>query len=253
MSDERAAIEAREGREECLEAFYRLERAGRPITLQSLDENPDLRDINISASLLELVEQGDIRLSNGEIGLMPSGRLIGRRIFRRHELVERFLQVVGLRRERAHREACRFEHFTRLPGERLGGLSERAELQVVIDLLNRGAVPLTHGILGAPYRLGMICAGHGARRKLEDMGVSGGAEITLCSRHRSGPVEILVRGSRLALGRGIASKVLVVPTTEHGAESAHRWRAALEGSEPSRRRGGHRGRAVRHHGPHHHR
>lgn len=244
---------AREGREECLEALYRLERSGQPITCQSLEDNPDLLTIDIGATLLELVEHGDIRLSNGEIGLMPSGRAIGRRIFRRHELVERILRVLGLRRERAHREACRLEHLTALPGERIGGLSEREELRVVLDLLDRGAVPLTRGIRGVPYHLGLICAGHGARRKLEDMGVARGAEIALCSQQRSGPVEILVRGSRLALGRGIASKVLVVPATEHGAESARRWRASLGRVDHHPHRGGDRGRFHHHHGPRFHR
>lgn len=251
MSDERAAEEAREGREECLEALYRSERSGQATTWQTLEDNPDLRGIDISATLLELVEQGEVRLSDKEIGLMPSGRAIGRRIFRRHELVERFLRILGLRRERAHREACRFEHFTSLPGEKIGGLSERGELAIVIDLLNHGAVPLTQGLRGIPYRLGMICAGRGARRKLEDMGVSGDAEITLFSQQRSGPVEILVRGSRLALGRGIASKVLVVPTTEHGAECAHRWRASLGSSSRRAHRAG--PRRNHHRGPHLHR
>ena len=59
MSDERAAEEAREGREECLEALYRSERSGQATTWQTLEDNPDCRGIDISATLLELVEQGE--------------------------------------------------------------------------------------------------------------------------------------------------------------------------------------------------
>lgn len=251
MSDARTATKEREGREECLEALYRLERSGQSVSWKALEDNPDLRYIDITATLLDLVERRDVRLCDGQIDLMASGRALGRRIYRRHELVERFLRILGLRRERAHREACRFEHITSLPGEGIAGLSERGELSIVVDLLSRGAVPLTQCVCGVPYRLGLICGGRGARRKLEDMGVSGGAEITLCSRQRGGPVEILVRGSRLALGRAIASKVLVVPASEHAEEGARRWHAGIKGSA-------HRGRNRRSHrlghlSPHTHR
>lgn len=201
MTEERTAAEAKEGREECLEALYRLERAQQSVSLESLRDNRDLSGIDIPATVLDLIERGDVEIEEGKIILKRSGLTTGKRIYRRHEIAERFLRLLGMKTERAHREACRLEHIVSLPDE----------ISLISDLLGRGAVPLTRAVRGVQYCVGMVCGGRAARRKLEDLGVSRGAEISLCTRQRGGPVEIAVRGSRLALGRGIASKVLLVP------------------------------------------
>jgi DtxR family Mn-dependent transcriptional regulator len=211
MTDERAFVRPEEIREECLEALFRLERTTSTITVEQLRENPDLQGIDIPEALLDLIARGDIRLRDGKISIERSGRMTGRRIYRRHELAERFLRVFGLKRERAHREACRLEHVMSLPDERRHHVATRDELSRLFELSEQGAVPLARGVRGVPYRVALVCGGHGARRKLEDMGVSRGAQVELCGRQGRGPVEISVRGSRLALGHGIASKVLVVP------------------------------------------
>lgn len=221
MTDETTAVAAREGREECLEALYRSERTTRMTSLEALRSNADLAAIDIPATLLDLIERGDVEVHSGEIHLTRAGRSIGKRIYRRHEIAERFLRLLGLKRERAHREACRLEHIVTLPGEALPGLSENDELSLISKLLNEGAVPLAHAAQGRLYRVGMVCGGRGARRKLEDLGVSRGAEVTLCTQARRGPAEITVRGSRLALGRGVASKVLVVPVPSESSNSIH--------------------------------
>lgn len=47
-------------------------------------------------------------------------------------------------------------------------------------------------------------------RRLEDMGLTPGTEITVVnSAPLSGPLEIRVRGSRLAIGRGMAERIFV--------------------------------------------
>jgi Mn-dependent DtxR family transcriptional regulator/Fe2+ transport system protein FeoA len=201
---------AKEGREECLEALYRLERAQQRTSLESLHGNPDMTGIDVATTVLDLIERGDVGVDGNEIRLKRSGRILGKRIYQRHEIAERFLRLLGLKSERAHREACRLEHIVSLPGELLPGISETDELSLISELLGKGAVPLARAVRGVRYRVGMVCGGRGSRRKLEDMGVSKGAEVILCTRHGGGPVEITVRGSRLALGRGIASKVLVI-------------------------------------------
>ncbi|HUX19659.1 MAG TPA: metal-dependent transcriptional regulator [Spirochaetia bacterium] len=210
MADGMTDSAAKEGREECLEALYRLERTQRRTSLDSLRGNPDMTGIDIPTTVLDLIERGDVGVEGHEILLKRSGRTIGKRIYQRHEIAERFLKLLGLKSERAHREACRLEHIVSLPGEQLSGISETDELSLISELLSKGAVPLARAVRGVRYRIAMVCGGRGARRKLEDMGVSKGAEVILCTRHGGGPVEITVRGSRLALGRGIASKVLVI-------------------------------------------
>jgi Fe2+ transport system protein FeoA len=51
----------------------------------------------------------------------------------------------------------------------------------------------------------------GFKRRLMDMGLTPGAEVVVVkSAPFFGPLEVTVRGSRLALGRGMAERILVV-------------------------------------------
>jgi DtxR family Mn-dependent transcriptional regulator len=59
-------------------------------------------------------------------------------------------------------------------------------------------------------RVFFIRGGHNVLQRLLDMGLTPSTSISVIKAAPfEGPVEILVRGSRLALGRGIASKVFV--------------------------------------------
>lgn len=52
--------------------------------------------------------------------------------------------------------------------------------------------------------------GRGFERRLSDMGLTPGTRITVVkSAPFHGPLEVLVRGSRLALGRGVAERIYV--------------------------------------------
>jgi len=52
--------------------------------------------------------------------------------------------------------------------------------------------------------------GWGFLRRLVDMGLTPGTKITVIkSAPFGGPIEIYVRGSRLALGRGMAARIFV--------------------------------------------
>jgi len=57
--------------------------------------------------------------------------------------------------------------------------------------------------------------GFGLVRRLADMGLTPGVEVKLLRKGSfGGPVEIEVRGVTLALGRGVASRVLVKPVKD---------------------------------------
>ena len=59
---------------------------------------------------------------------------------------------------------------------------------------------------------GIIVSVFGGRRaslRLTDMGLTPGTEIKMVRNGRLCPVEISVRGSKLAIGYGIAAKILV--------------------------------------------
>jgi ferrous iron transport protein A len=54
-----------------------------------------------------------------------------------------------------------------------------------------------------------VRAGWGLQRRLADMGLTPGTQIRVINSQMSGPVLIDLRGSRLAVGRGVAQKILV--------------------------------------------
>jgi DtxR family Mn-dependent transcriptional regulator len=52
--------------------------------------------------------------------------------------------------------------------------------------------------------------GWGLQKRLMDMGLTPGTKVTVVkSAPFRGPIEVYVRGSRLALGRGMAARILV--------------------------------------------
>ena len=78
----------------------------------------------------------------------------------------------------------------------------------------RHEVPLTALRAGEAGTVTSIKAGHGRGRvfekRLMDMGLTPGTRVSVVkSAPFHGPLEILVRGSRLALGRGMAERIFV--------------------------------------------
>jgi len=52
--------------------------------------------------------------------------------------------------------------------------------------------------------------GWGFEKRLEDMGLTPGTKVTVVkSAPFHGPLEVIVRGSRLAIGRGMAERIFV--------------------------------------------
>ena len=62
---------------------------------------------------------------------------------------------------------------------------------------------------GKEVTLARINGGRGMRSKLYSMGLASGAAFTVLSRNGAGPVMLRVKGSRLAIGRGMAQKIIV--------------------------------------------
>jgi len=71
-------------------------------------------------------------------------------------------------------------------------------------------VSICHLKEGQCGKISFIRGGHNVLQRLLDMGLTPGAKICVVRvAPLGGPVELLVRSSRLALGKGIASKVFV--------------------------------------------
>lgn len=81
--------------------------------------------------------------------------------------------------------------------------------------VNQG-VPLTGLLEGQTGKVLQVQGGRGACMRLAEMGFHPGAVVTMESKHSSrggGPIAVLVKGTKLGLGRGIARKIIVKPLT----------------------------------------
>lgn len=92
--------------------------------------------------------------------------------------------------------------------QRRGTIKNENELYALTDL--------AEGESGIMVR---ALGGFGLVRRLAEMGLTPGAKVKLLRKGSfGGPVEIEVRGVALALGRGVASKVLVKPAKDEPHE-----------------------------------
>jgi Fe2+ transport system protein FeoA len=71
--------------------------------------------------------------------------------------------------------------------------------------------PLSSVPEGRRVRLRGIEAGQGLAGRLAALGLVPGVEVLMVSNRGRGPAIVEVKGARLALGRGMAAKMLVQP------------------------------------------
>jgi ferrous iron transport protein A len=70
-------------------------------------------------------------------------------------------------------------------------------------------MPLSMASPGDTVKVTGVKAGWGLQRRLADLGLTPGVTVRVISSGRPGPVVLDVRGSRLALGHGVAHKIMV--------------------------------------------
>lgn len=74
---------------------------------------------------------------------------------------------------------------------------------------------------GEPVQVVEVLGGHGLVGRLESMGIRPGTEIRkVSSVFMRGPVTVEVHGTRVAMGFGMARKVLVRPATRQSGQAA---------------------------------
>lgn len=77
-----------------------------------------------------------------------------------------------------------------------------------------GAFPLLLASAGERVRVVAVGGGRGMDRKLSDLGLAPGCEVTIVSRASCGQMVIARDDLRLALGSGMAHRVLVARVEE---------------------------------------
>jgi len=232
--------------EDYLKTVYDLSKNGEPVSNTDIAKTLKVAPASVTEMLKKLAEKEYIQYSPYHgITLTNSGKKIAQKTLRKHRLLERFLSdVLKIDKVKVHSQACEMEHALSDDAEESlcrflkhpescpddGKIIPPCDLQIgscaeCIQLHNQGLeevgkrnenlVALSELKEGQSGKIFFIRGGHTVLQRLLDMGLTPGTKITLIKAAPfEGPIEILVRSSKLALGRGIASKVFVDPVND---------------------------------------
>lgn len=231
--------------EEYLEAIYNLTQNGRPVSTTAVSKRLNIAPASVTEMLRKLADNDYVKYSPYQgVTLTARGLGIGERMTRKHRLLERFLHdVLKIGKEKVHAEACAMEHS-------LSDEAERALCQTLnapdkcpddgkpIPPCNLNFSSCQECIEAGNYDFtsiekrkcniialselkeqqeGTIAFIRGENRilcRLRDMGLTPGTRVRVTRvAPLKGPVEIIVRGSKLALSDIIASNVFVRKTS----------------------------------------
>jgi DtxR family Mn-dependent transcriptional regulator len=224
-----------------LKSVYNLSRHGELVSTTEISQKLEVAPASVTEMLKKLAQDGYIKYSpyHGST-LTEKGLQEAQRVTRKHRLLETFLSdVLHIGKDRVHKEACQMEHTLSDEAEeslcRLlkhpdtcsddGKTIPACDLpfsncEQCIQLHNQGLeevgkrkenlVALSELKDGQSGKISFIRGGHNVLQRLLDMGLTPSTKITLMKAAPfEGPIQISVRGSKLAIGRGIASKVFV--------------------------------------------
>lgn len=218
----------RERIEEYLEALYKLREEGKQAKTTEIASRLKVSAASVTEMLKKLADSGYVKHESYRgVTLTEKGLKAAGKITRKHRLLERFLHdILNIRGRDVHEQACKMEH----------ALSEDAEKALCRLLSNpqncpddnkaippcdrpfadcekcigQEIMPLMDLRVGQKGIVALIRGGRGMIQRLTDMGLTPGTEIRILkSAPFHGPIEICVRGSNLAIGRGVAMKIFV--------------------------------------------
>jgi DtxR family Mn-dependent transcriptional regulator len=209
--------------EEYLEAIFKRQQVEAPVSTSALAEDlkvslPAVTDMMRRLQDADLI---DYELNKGAL-LTDKGRRAAVSIVRRHRLWERFLtDILGLKWDKAHEEACRLEHAT----------SPETEDRLASLIGDSDTCPHGHPIpdrdgnirdqdikpLSDFHARQTVCISAVARedaallRKVEKWGLKPGAVVTIERKDREGSVELKSDDRRLVLEKETAGYLLARP------------------------------------------
>jgi len=227
--------------EDYLKAIYDLSQNGKPVSTTEISRTLKVAPASVTEMLKKIAEKGYIVHSPYHgTKLTSTGRRIAEKIVRKHRLLERFLHdVLKIDKVKVHDQACGMEHslsddaaeslcrFLRHPDRcpddgkvippcdlQIGSCVECLELHSKgleeVGKHNQNLVSIGKLKAGQCGKISFIRGGYNVRQRLLDMGLTPGTKICAVRvAPPGGPVELSVRSSKVALGKGIASKVFV--------------------------------------------
>lgn len=222
--------------EEYLEAIYSFNEKGELARNIELAKRLRVAPPSVTQMIKKLTNEGLV-IYEPYKGVMLTGKgmAFAQKVVRKHRLLERFLHdFLGLGRNKVHDEACKLEHS--LSDEVAAALCKALEQPDtcpddgnpippcpldVDDCEQCAAVGEEEGSFklltelsnlkpGEEGEIAFIRGGTTACQRLLDMGLTRGTRVRVVNAAPfRGPVEVEVRGSTLAIGRGLASHVFV--------------------------------------------
>ncbi len=201
-----------ESSEEYLEALYRLKERGVRITTGRVAKELGVTPPSATSMLKKLAREGYLRHQPYRgVVLTRKGERVGKNILRKHRVMERFLSTLGLSPSQAHRKACELEHH--IPDEVEVALHRQVESQNLPEGVPEGSLPLTALLEGQKGTVSLLLGGGSSCRRLAELGILPGTEVeVLKSALFRGPLMLKVRGTTLAVGKGLASRIFVKPS-----------------------------------------
>lgn len=230
--------------EEYLEAIYNLTQSGQTASTSAISKRLKIAPASVTEMLRKLASENYVHyLPYQGVTLTTKGLGIGERMTRKHRLLERFLHdTLKIGNEKVHAEACAMEHSLSDEAERalcqtLNAPDKCPDDNKLIppcnlnfsscqECVKTGAdsfssVQKRNCNIAALSALkqkqeGTIAFIRGENKvlgRLRDMGLTPGAKVCVTRfAPMKGPVEIAIRGSKLALSDTIASNVFVKKT-----------------------------------------
>jgi DtxR family transcriptional regulator, Mn-dependent transcriptional regulator len=226
--------------QEYLEALYTLTSDGKTAGTSELSRKLNISPSSVSEMLKKLADLGYINYSRYQgVTLSQKGFELAEKMTRKHRLLERFLHdTLRIGNDKVHEEACEMEHSLSDSTERAMcqilkspdkcpddeqiipacnlGFSSCAECQKYEDDLEKVGHRKVNVISLAELKakqeapIAFIRGDKKSLQRLTEMGLTPGTMIKVSRiAPLKGPIEISVRGSRLALGDDIACNVFV--------------------------------------------
>jgi DtxR family Mn-dependent transcriptional regulator len=225
-----------------LKAIYSLSKNSQDLaSTKDVSQKLDVSPASVTEMLKKLAEEGYIKYSpyHGS-ALTEKGLKEAQKVTRKHRLLESFLStVLRIGNDKVHQEACQMEHslsdeaeeslcrFLKHPdtcpddGKTIpacdlpfSNCEECVQLhQKGLEQVGKRDKNLTsiRELKGGTFgKVSFIRGEHTVLQRLLDMGLTPGTRIQIVKiAPMDGPVEIAVRGSKLALGQNIACNVFV--------------------------------------------
>ncbi len=233
--------------EEYLEILYKLSPNGEQVSTSQISENLKISPASVTQMLKKLADMKYVEYSpyKGAI-LTDTGLKLAKRVTRKHRLLERFLcDVLKIKKNKIHQQACEMEHSlsddaeralchlleqpNKCPGDNVipecdlkftsceECLIQKEEDVEEVGKRNQNLVSIIDLKEQKKGKVSFIRGDHKVIRRLLDMGITIGAIISVMKvAPLCGPVEVAVRGSKLALGHDIASNVFVEAVEDEG-------------------------------------